>query len=191
MGINEFTSFFTPELLDDFKCETGEKEGWYKNCKYKFQFELDTDYWYIYDKNTQNTFSQPFEEEPTGYWLAFDYSYTDNEVGWDAYGSVFVEDLTISNLSFVEYIHGYNNTMYEPSQYVKSNIINWIEDSDNLQVTYYVTYFNYNTTFVCYDSHVLKGQLVYFISTCEDESSGDARYLRDQIANFWETFLFY
>jgi len=191
IGINDFTSFLTPELLEDFRCETGAREGWYKNCEYKFQFELDTDYWYIYDKNTKNIFSQPFEEEPEGYWITFDYRFTENIIGFDAYGSILIHDLSASKLTFDEYIVDYTNTIHTPTQSVTHEISSWSSDSNKLHIDFESTYFNFNESFSCFDSHILREQLVYQITTCEDTKSPNADNIRNHIANFWQTFLFY
>lgn len=72
-GINEFTSFL-PEKSEPYVCHTGIREGWYKNCEYGFQFEIPTEYWLIYDKNTGRFNEDPYYDlDVAEYWIVIEH----------------------------------------------------------------------------------------------------------------------
>ncbi len=188
VAINDFTNLFEfSEDEESFWCIDGTREGWYKNCEYGFQFELDTQNWHIYDKNTQNARIQPFENEPDNYWLAFDLSVGETSLGMDAYGSIVIDELS-SSYNFNEYVIDYKNSYN--STFTTTEILQWVQDEKKLETSYNTNYTDFNEIFICYDSVIFETPLVYLITTCEFIYSVHTYFISNQIATFWETFVF-
>lgn len=113
-GINEFTSFM-PEESEPYLCHTGVREGWYKNCEYSFQFEIPTENWLIYDKNTERFRGDPFNElDISEYWIVIEHKMDHH--GLEAASILFqIHDLTE---------HPWGTTLDEVLEYDKNKTSN-------------------------------------------------------------------
>lgn len=183
-GINEFTNFFeyNPE---QFGCNTGIRDGWYKNCEYKFQFDIPTDNWTITDSNSNKIYHTTSQFSNSKI-VSFLYDYGSNATT-DAYGGVSVIDLR----DFLDVTFDYYEQLFVQIHQKDERLTNLIHSRDKNLIKFNFQVINNHKTFHCSEIHNLKIKLVYYIVTCKNENAQDVDYIKTDLYKFLKTFQFF
>jgi len=185
LSINELTKFDDSDLKIYDICETGVKNNYFKNCEYKFQFDLPTEYWDIYDVYENRALRPPYVTSSDTYWVVLDYLYGANDTS-DAEGAVLVFD--IRDTSFINF-EDYNGMYFELMQNDTYKNLEYFSENNKFEFSYDTEIFG--KLFSCYEVHEKRVSLVYLIRTCQYLEAQDADQIKNDIALFWRTFRFF
>lgn len=182
-GINEFTNFFELDK-ESHICKTGIKDGWYKNCEYKFQFDLPTDNWLFVDSNDETVF-EPMYSSDEDYWLDMEYVYGADGTT-DSYISIIINDMRdFGYISFVDYKRLQYDAILNATEYTNVEYYakdNFFEVNYNIQDSY--------KKLSCYEKHQKNVSLIYVVLSCVNEEGVDIDIIQNDIYRFWKTFRF-
>lgn len=184
LSINELTKFDDSDLKIYDICETGVKNNYFKNCEYKFQFDLPTGSWDIYDVYENRILPTPYETVFDGYWVSMDYLYGVN--GTDAYGAVLLFD--IRETPFINF-EDYNGEYFKIMQNDTYKNIEYFSENNKFEFSYESEL--YGKLFSCYEVHEKRTFLVYLLRTCQYLEAQDADQIKTDIALFWRSFRFF
>jgi len=171
----------------DKKCETGIKQNWYKNCEYKFQFDLPTDSWDIYDVNDERIIVGGLDNIGTQYWLSYSYVYGDNFTS-DAFGSLRIIDMhglwsdSFNKFNQMIVASFLNDTVFIDLEHTAS-------ENGKFEMSYQLK--QNEKIFSCVDRFIKKVSLIYSVRMCINEDSADFEYFYPNVFSFWKSFRFF
>jgi len=181
-GINEFTNIFD-YLPNESNCVTGMRDGWYKNCEYKFQFDLPKDNWIIRDSDDQRLRVGPLDNLNFEYWLSFQYEFGANFTS-DAFGSLRV-------------MKGWNSF----AKYNQMMVASYVNDTEIIDLSYIASEYGKfeisyekefgKKIFSCTEMHVNRISFIYLARVCINNDSIDIEYIGPAVWNFWQSFRFF